>query len=67
MVARVRVKLLPGGHVFEVDAGTVRGLLEKLGANPETHVVLRDGRPLLAEDRLEDGWELVVVRVLSGG
>ena len=66
-MARVRVKMLPGGRTLEVEAGTVRGLLEKLGANPETHVVLRDGRPLLSDERLEDGWELVVVRVLSGG
>ena len=66
-MARVMVRLLPGGEERALEAGTVRELLTKLGGDTESYVVLRDGRPLLPGERLREGDSLVVVRVLSGG
>ena len=67
IVARVRARLVPGGRVTIVEASRVRELLERLGASPETHVAMRDGAPLHPDEKLREGEEIVVVRVLSGG
>ena len=66
-MARVEVHVLPGGKRRTIDAETVRDLLERLGGDAESYVVLRGGRPLLPGERLREGESLVVVRVLSGG
>ncbi len=41
-------------------------ILESLGINPETVVVVRDGTPVPVDDVAEDG-EVKVIRVISGG
>ncbi len=41
-------------------------VLEKLGINPETVVIVRDGLPVPVDDVAEGG-EIKVVRVISGG
>ncbi len=66
-MVRVRVRLVPEGRTLVVEADSVGGLLEALGLSRETHVVLRGGKPLLSGERLREGEEIVVVRVLSGG
>lgn len=66
-MARVKVRLLPGGEERTVEAERVSDLIRSLGLDEESYVVLRDGRPLLSSDRLREGETIVVVRVLSGG
>ncbi len=41
-------------------------ILEKLGINPETVVVLRNGQPVPVDEEVEEG-EITVMRVISGG
>ena len=41
-------------------------ILESLGINPETVVVVRNGTPVPVDDVAEDG-EVKVIRVISGG
>ncbi|MCE4604729.1 MAG: MoaD/ThiS family protein [Aeropyrum sp.] len=70
MEGRARVRLVPEGRELDVEVGggvTARRLLEELGMNEEMAVVLRDGAPLLPEDRVRPGDRVEVVRVLSGG
>lgn len=66
-MARVKVRLLPGGEERTVEAERVSDLIRSLGLDEESYVVLREGRPLLSSDRLREGETIVVVRVLSGG
>lgn len=41
-------------------------ILERLGINPETVVLVRDSTPLPLDDFAEEG-EVTVIRVISGG
>ncbi|MFN3384561.1 MAG: hypothetical protein ACK401_06680 [Archaeoglobaceae archaeon] len=41
-------------------------ILESLGINPETVVLVKDTTPLPLDDYAEDG-EVTVIRVISGG
>lgn len=41
-------------------------ILENLGINPETVVLVKDSTPLPIDDFAEDG-EVTVIRVISGG
>ncbi|MCE4628164.1 MAG: hypothetical protein F7C34_03335 [Desulfurococcales archaeon] len=66
-MARVTVRMLPGGETRTVEAERVSDLIRSLGLDDESYVILRDGKPLLPGDRLRDGETIVVVRVLSGG
>ncbi len=64
----LRVRLFPGGErLLEVEPATTYGeLLARLGVNPETVVVLRDGAPVPDDGEVAPG-EVHVVRVVSGG
>ena len=54
-------------EVVEVEAGkTYSDVLESLGINPETVVVVKEGTPIPNEARVEEG-EVKVIRVISGG
>jgi len=64
----IRVKILPGGREETVDnVVSVGELLERLGLDSESHVVLVNGEPATQDTRLDEDDEVVVVRVLSGG
>ncbi|MEM1578503.1 MAG: MoaD/ThiS family protein [Archaeoglobaceae archaeon] len=54
-------------EIIEVD-GKKRysDILEELGINPETVVLVRDSLPLPIDDFVEEG-EVKVIRVISGG
>ncbi|KSW11828.1 hypothetical protein CF15_03235 [Pyrodictium occultum] len=69
MGIKVSALILPERQAVEVEltAGTVRELVHRLGYSAEDVVVLRDGRPLLEEDRLEDGDNVTILRAASGG
>ncbi len=70
VVGRVRVRMVPGGDVVEVDVGgvvSVRELLRRLGLSVQGYVVVRGGEVLTEEDVVSPGDELEVYRVASGG
>lgn len=52
---------------IEVESeATYMYVLEKLGINPETAIVIRDGFPIPVDDTVEEG-RVRILRVISGG
>ncbi|MCM2325628.1 MAG: MoaD/ThiS family protein [Candidatus Woesearchaeota archaeon] len=47
--------------------GSVNTLLKKLGINPETVIVVRDGEILTEDDSLKDVDVIRIMSVVSGG
>lgn len=64
----LRVRLFPGGErPLEVEPGTTYGaVVARLGLDPESVVVLREGSPV-PDDEPATAGEIHVVRVVSGG
>uniref|UniRef100_A0A7C3M9Y2 MoaD/ThiS family protein n=1 Tax=Archaeoglobus fulgidus TaxID=2234 RepID=A0A7C3M9Y2_ARCFL len=50
----------------DVNGQSYSEILESLGINPETVVIVRDNLPVPVDDTAEGG-EVKVVRVISGG
>jgi sulfur carrier protein ThiS len=48
-------------------AYTVRQAVEKIGLNLESLLVVRDGELIVEDTRLQDGDEVRLVAVISGG
>lgn len=46
---------------------TVRQAIEKTGLNPEAVLAVRDGELITEDTRLDDGDEVRLVAVISGG
>lgn len=46
---------------------TVRQAIEKVGLNPESVLAVRDGELITEDIRLQDGDEIRLVAVISGG
>ncbi len=68
---RVKIRFLGGFEKdfeeVEVEKGMrYHDLLKRLGINPETVVVVKDGKPVPVDDFVEEG-EITVMRVISGG
>ncbi|WP_456327444.1 MoaD/ThiS family protein [Archaeoglobus sp.] len=68
---KVKIKFLGGFDKNEEEVEIEKGkkysdLLKSLGINPETVVVVKDGKPVPIDDFVEEG-EIVVMRVISGG
>ncbi len=47
--------------------GTIAALLKKLGVNPETVIVSRNGELLVQEDSLDNADQIKIHSVVSGG
>ena len=69
MVLGIKARLIPDNVIVEINADRIKGrdILSKLGLDPESAVVIADGRPIPEDDYVTSGSEVVVVRVLSGG
>lgn len=67
---QVRIKILAGGvleKTIEVEDGsTYSDILAELGINPETVVVMVDGRPVPIDD-IVDSSRIDILRIVSGG
>ncbi|NAZ27077.1 MAG: hypothetical protein GU348_02880 [Thermogladius sp.] len=63
----VKVRVTGEGERMVEGVSSVRELLAKIGLSGEEVVVLRNGLILTEEDSLEDGDEIVVYLVKSGG
>jgi len=50
----------------EINGQTYSEILESMGINPETVVIIRDGIPVPTDEVAEEG-EIKVIRVISGG
>jgi sulfur carrier protein len=65
---RVRVRDEGGEREVEMEEGaTVQDLLNRLGYDRESVLVRRGRRLVVEEERLSDGEELEVLRVVTGG
>lgn len=64
----MKVKLRNPDREVELAGGRViREVLEELGVNPDTVLVIRDGELVTRHDHVGDGDELEVRPVISGG
>jgi sulfur carrier protein len=67
---QVRIKILAGGvleKTVEVDRGsTYSDILAELGLNPETVVVMVNGRPVPTDDIVDSG-RIDILKIVSGG
>lgn len=67
---QVRIKILAGGvleKTIEVEEGsTYSDILAELGINPETVVVMVDGRPVPIDD-IVDSSRIDILKIVSGG
>ncbi len=65
----IRIRSLDGSFVKEVNARKIRikELLEKLGILIEEYVVVKNGEVTTEDDTVEDGDEIVLYPVVSGG
>jgi sulfur carrier protein ThiS len=64
----VKVRLRNPDREVEVVGGRpVRAVLDELGVNPDTVLVIRGGELVTRETRLDEGDEVEVRPVISGG
>jgi sulfur carrier protein len=64
----VKVRLRNPDREVEVEGGrAVRVVLDELGVNPDTVLVIRAGELVTRETRLDDADEIEVRPVISGG
>jgi sulfur carrier protein len=64
----VKVRLRNPDREVEVVGGrAVRSVLDELGVNPDTVLVIRAGELVTRETRLDDADEIEVRPVISGG
>ncbi|KAF5419617.1 MAG: sulfur carrier protein [Candidatus Methanocomedens sp.] len=67
---QVGIKILAGGvleKTIEVEEGsTYSDILAELGINPETVVVMVDGRPVPIDD-IVDSSRIDILKIVSGG
>ncbi len=67
---QVRIKILAGGvleKTIEVEEGsTYSDILAELGINPETVVVMVEGRPVPIDD-VVDSSRIDILKIVSGG
>lgn len=62
------VKLKHRERTYEVEPGKpLEGALRELGIIPETVIPVRDGRIIPPDYRVEEGEEIELVDVISGG
>ncbi|WP_322800774.1 MoaD/ThiS family protein [Thermoflexus sp.] len=62
------VRLIYRNQVFEVPAGlTVREAMKQVGLNPEITLAVREGKLLHENTVLQDGDEIKLIAVISGG
>ena len=64
----MRVLLRNPRREIEIDGGrTVRNLLDELGLNRESHLVIRNGTLVPGDARLDDADTIEIRPVISGG
>jgi len=67
---QVRIKILAGGALektIEIEEGsTYSDILAELGINPETVVVMVEGRPVPIDDFV-DSSQIDILKIVSGG
>ncbi len=63
----MRVTILPGREVRDVEAGSVGDLLRRLGLHQDAYLVVRGEEILTRDTRLNSDEEVELIPVISGG
>jgi len=66
----IKVKVLGRGIEKEVEwrkGMTIKDVLREVGFNTESAIARIDGRVVLEDEKVEDGIEIEVIPVVSGG
>ncbi|MCC6034189.1 MAG: MoaD/ThiS family protein [Desulfurococcaceae archaeon] len=65
----VKVRVLESNECIELEVKeiSVREILSKLGLTLSEHIVLKNGEVITEDDVVEDGSEIVIFTVKSGG
>lgn len=64
----VMIKVVYRGKAWELKAGmTARAAIKKVGLDPESVLVVRDGELVTDDTILKDGDEVRLIAVISGG
>ena len=63
----IRLKLRKQQFLIEEKSIQVKQVLKQLNLSPETHLFVRSGELLNDNDWLQDGDEVKIVPVISGG
>jgi len=64
----IMIKLVYRGKEWELKAGmTARAAIKKVGLDPESVLVVRDGQLVTDDTILKDGDEVRLIAVISGG
>jgi sulfur carrier protein ThiS len=67
IMGSMRVVILPGRDVREVDARTAGDLLKALGLHRDAHLVMRGEDILTSDTRLREADQVEIWPVISGG
>ncbi len=67
----IKVKLLPGEKedldVEVADGANCLDILDKLDLSPDAHIVAREGDPIPIDEKLKNGEQIEIIKVVSGG
>jgi sulfur carrier protein ThiS len=67
---KITVKILPENSLKQVDiisGSKVIDLLKKIKLKPDTIIVIKDNKPIPVDEILDEGQELSILQVASGG
>lgn len=65
---KIKAKILEKTRSVELPNGaTVADLFSELGENTETYIVERSGKVIIEKDKLRDGNEVELIKIVSGG
>ena len=67
---KIKVKLARTNEIKKLDLeteSTVHDAIKKINLKPDTVIVMNKNKPIPIDDKLEDGEELTIIQVSSGG
>lgn len=68
---KINVQFIPEkNEIAEVevaDGAICLDILEKLNLSPDAHIVAREGDPIPIDEKLKDGEQIEIIKVVSGG
>ena len=65
----IRIRLLPEGKMLESKGGgsTIIEVLRGMGIKPDTVIVLREGKPVPIDDKVNKNDKITILKVVSLG
>ena len=67
---KIKVKISRTNETIEVNlenGGTVQDILKKINLKPDTIIVINKDRPIPIDEEINNGEELTILQVSSGG